>query len=115
MVQSTLLRLSPLMSEIFIPKWKAGNGSAYMAGLERHIRHHVDLERHESSKRAQEANLEARTMGSAKSDGLGQLKLVVHAREWHRWNNEKPGCWQDKQFVDEFFRDNPHLRGVTRK
>ena len=54
-------------------------------------------------------------MGSAKADGLGQLKLVVPAREWHRWNNEKPGCWMDKQFVDEFFRDNPHLRGVTRK
>ena len=103
------------MADIFIPKWKAGNGSAYMAGLERHIRHHVDLERHEASKRAQEANLEARMMGNAKADGLGQLKLGVPAREWHRWNNEKPGCWQDKQFVDEFFRDNPHLRGVTRK
>ena len=103
------------MADIFIPNWKAGNGSAYMAGLERHIRHHVDLERHESSKRAQAANLEARMMGNAKADGIGQLKLVVPAREWHRWNNEKPGCWMDKQFVDEFFRDNPHLRGVTRK
>ena len=103
------------MADIFIPNWKAGNGSAYMAGLERHIRHHVALERHESRKRAQEANLEARTMGNAKADGIGQLKLVVPAREWHRWNNEKPGCWMDKQFVDEFFRDNPHLRGGTRK
>lgn len=54
-------------------------------------------------------------MGNAKADGIGQLKLVVPAREWHRWNNEKPGCWQDKQFVDEFYRDNPHLRGETRK
>jgi len=103
------------MSEVFIPKWKDGNGSSFMKGLERHIRHEVDLERYESSKRAQEANLEARTMGSAHADGIGQLKLVVPAREWHRWNNEKPGCWQDKQFVDEFYRDNPHLRGVTRK
>lgn len=103
------------MSEVFIPKWKNGNGSSFMKGLERHIRHEVDLERYESSKRAQQANLEARTMGNAKADGIGQLKLVVPAREWHRWNNEKPGCWQDKQFVDEFYRDNPHLRGETRK
>ena len=103
------------MSEVFIPKWKNGNGSSFMKGLERHIRHEVDLERYESSKRAQQANLEARTMGNAKADGIGQLKLVVPAREWHRWNNEKPGCWQDKQFVDEFYRDNPHFRGETRK
>ena len=99
------------MSDIFIPNWKAGNGSAYMKGLERHIRHHVDLERHEASKRAQEANLEARTMGSASADGLGQLQAVIPAREWHRWNASHPGCWNDKQFVREFIRDNPELRG----
>ena len=68
------------MSEVFIPKWKNGNGSSFMKGLERHIRHEVDLERYESSKRAQQANLEARTMGNAKADGIGQLKLVVPAR-----------------------------------
>jgi len=99
------------MADVFIPNWKAGNGSAYMAGLERHIRHHVDLEKFESSKRAQEASLEARAMGSAKADGLGQLQMVVPAREWHRWNMLHPGCWQDKQFVREFMRDNPELRG----
>ena len=99
------------MADVFIPNWKAGNGSAYMSGLERHIRHHVDLEKFESSKRAQEASLEARAMGSAKADGLGQLQMVVPAREWHRWNMLHPGCWQDKQFVREFMRDNPELRG----
>ena len=98
------------MSDIFIPKWKAGNGSSFMQGLERHIRHHVDLERSESSKRAQEANLEARTLGSAKADGLGQLQMVDPAREWHRWNSQYPGCWNDKQFVREFMRDNPELK-----
>jgi len=36
---------------------------------------------------------------------------VVPAREWHRWNMQHPGCWQDKQFVREFMRDNPELRG----
>jgi len=99
------------MSEIFIPKWKAGNDSSFMRNLERHIKYHVDLERYEESKRAMEANLEARAMGNAQMDGLGQLKLVVPAREWHRWNTEFPGCWSDPQFVHEFFRDNPQFRG----
>ena len=99
------------MAEIFIPKWKAGNGSTFMKNLEKHLKYHVDLERYEERKRAIEANIEARTMGSAKTEGLGQLKLVVPAREWHRWNNEFPGCWSDEQFVRELFRDNPHFRG----
>ena len=99
------------MSEIFIPKWQGGNGSAYMKGLERHIRHHVDLEKHEASKRAQEANMDARMMASANADGLGQLQLVVPASEWHRCNAQYPGCSDDKQFVREFMRDNPEMRG----
>ena len=44
------------MGEILIPKWKGGNGSSFMKGLERHIRHEVDLEKFEASKRAQAAN-----------------------------------------------------------
>ena len=99
------------MANIFIPKWKEGNGSSFMKGLERHIRHELDMEKFEFSKRAQQANQEVRNMGSAKSDGLGQLQAVVPAREWFRWQQEHPGCWQDKQFVREFKRDNPELRG----
>ena len=111
MVYSTLSRAAEVMGDILIPKWKAGNGSSFMKGLERHIRHEVDLEKFEASKRAQAANKEVRDMGNAKTDGLGQLKAVVPAREWFRWNHDKPGCWQDSQFVREFIRDNPELRG----
>ena len=39
------------MSDILLPKWKAGNGSAFMEGLERHLRHEVDLEKFEARKR----------------------------------------------------------------
>ena len=99
------------MADIFIPKWKAGNGSSFMKGLERHIRQEVDLERYEASKRAQQANLEARAMGNAKAEGLGQLKAVIPAREWFRWNASHEGCWHDKGFVREFTRDNPEFRG----
>ena len=99
------------MADILIPKWKAGNGSAFMKGLERHIRQEVDMERYEASKRAQQANLEARALGNAKADGLGQLKAVIPAREWFRWNASHDGCWQDKGFVREFIRDNPEFRG----
>ena len=81
-----------------------------MKGLERHLRHEVDLEKFESRKKEIEANSEARSMGSAKADGLGQLKAGIPAREWFRWNQSHPGCWNDKQFLAEYLRDNGACR-----
>ena len=81
-----------------------------MKGLERHLRHEVDLEKFESRKKEIEANEEARSMGSAKADGLGQLKAVIPAREYFRWHQSHEGCWGDKGFIREFVRDNPEMR-----
>ena len=82
-----------------------------MKGLERHLRHEVALEKFESRKKELEANEEARSMGSAKMDGLGQLKAVIPAREYFRWHQSHEGCWGDKSFIREFVRDNPEMRG----
>ena len=98
------------MSDILLPKWKAGNGSAFMEGLERHLRHEVDLEKFESRKREIMANEEARRIGNHKVDGLGQLKAVIPAREYFRWHQQERGCWGDKQFNREFLRDNPQFK-----
>ena len=98
------------MADVFLPKWREGNGSAFMEGLERHLRQEVDLERFHARKRAIEANQEVREMGSAKADGLGQLKGVIPAREYFRWHRSHPGCWGDKEFTREFYRDNPEMR-----
>ena len=99
------------MADIFIPKWKQGNGSTFMKNLERHIRYEVDLEQYEHSKRAIQANQEVRSLGNAKMDGLGQHVLTVPAREYFRWHADKRGAWEDKGFVREFARDNPEFRG----
>jgi len=48
--------------------------------------------------------------GSVAVQGLGQKLGEIDPRVWHRWNQEHPGCWQDKQFVHEFFADNLHLK-----
>ena len=99
------------MADVFLPKWKEGNGSAFMDGLERHLRFEADLERVEAAKRAAAANAEVRDMGSHKIDGLGQLKAVIPAREYFRWHQSHEGCWGDKGFIREFVRDNPEFRG----
>ena len=95
------------MADVFIPKWKAGNGSSFMKNLEKYLKYEVDLEKHEAAMRdalARKANPE---MGSARSDGLGQLKAPIPAREYFRWHQQERGCWGDKQFIKEWVRDNP--------
>ena len=99
------------MSDIFVPKWKNGNGSSFMRNLERHIRYEVDLEKFEASKRAIQSNQESRELGNAKMDGLGQHVLTVPAREFFRWQAEERGCWGDRGFVREMARDNPQFKG----
>ena len=99
------------MAEIFIPKWKNGNGSSFMKNLERYLRHHVDLEEYEASKRAIDANEANRALGNAKMDGLGQHVLTLPAREFFRWQADERGCWGDRGFVREFARDNSEFRG----
>jgi hypothetical protein len=41
-------------------------------------------------------------------DGVGQLKARIPLAAWHYWG-QRLGyeCWEDKQFLEEFLRDNP--------
>ena len=98
------------MAEIFIPKWQPsqGNGAQFMKNLEKHLRYEVDLEKYEAKKRELECGKENGEGGQV--EGLGQLKGTIPAREYFRWHQDKQGCWGDKQFTNEFFRDNPHLK-----
>ena len=99
------------MADIFIPKWKRGNGSTFMKNMDRYLRNHVDLEEYEQRKRAINAHNESKDLGNAKCDGLGQHILTVPAREFFRWHADERGAWGDKGFVREFARDNPEFRG----
>ena len=99
------------MSQIFIPKWKEegqGNGTTFMKNLERHLRYEVDLEKYESKKREIECGKENEHGG--KMEGVGQLKATIPARDYFRWMQYKPGCWNDKQFLNEYLRDNSACR-----
>ena len=98
------------MAEIFLPKWKNGNGSKFMENLDRYLRYEVDMEHHQAAMREAMARKENTEMGSAKSDGLGQLTGTIPAREYFRWHQSHPGCWGDKSFIREFYRDNPSCR-----
>ena len=95
------------MADVFIPKWKAGNGSSFMKNLEKYLKYEVDLEQHEAAMRDALARKENREMGSARVDGLGQLKATIPARDYFRWHQAERGCWGDKQFIKEWVRDNP--------
>jgi hypothetical protein len=101
------------MAEIFIPKWKPAetNGSQFMKNLDRHLRYEVDLEKYESKKREIECAQENAEGGQL--EGLGQLKGTIPAREYFRWHQDKQGCWGDKAFTNEFFRDNAHLKAKS--
>ena len=101
------------MAEIFIPKWKPAetNGSQFMKILDRHLRYEVDLEKYEAKKREIECAQENAEGGQV--EGLGQLKGTIPAREYFRWHADKRGCWGDKQFTNEFFRDNAHLKAKS--
>ena len=101
------------MPNILLPKWKNGNGSQFMKNLDRYLRYEVDLEKHEASMREQMARKENEAMGVAKTEGLGQLKATIPAREYFRWHQSYRGCWSDKSFIKEFLRDNPSFKAKS--
>ena len=101
------------MADVFIPQFKEGNGSAFMKNLERYLKYEVDLEKHEAAVRNEMVRKENREIGSAKVDGLGQLKATIPAREYFRWHQAERGCWSDRQFVKEWVRDNESHRAQT--
>lgn len=43
-------------------------------------------------------------------DGIGQLKASIPPSSFHYWGSRLGyECWEDKQFVKEFIRDNPEV------
>lgn len=53
---------------------------------------------------------ELQERGSDFADGRGQAIASIPPRIYMRWHQLLPGCWQDKQFVMEFLKDNPQCR-----
>jgi hypothetical protein len=48
-------------------------------------------------------------------DGLGELHMRVDPEVFFHWiRKEGKDCWNDKQFIREFKRDNPDVRVLAR-
>lgn len=43
-------------------------------------------------------------------EGRGQAVASIPPLVYMRWQQEYPGCWRDKGFVEEFLFDNPQCR-----
>ena len=51
-------------------------------------------------------------------EGVGQLKARIHPTSYHYWGKRLGyKCWNDRQFMKEYLRDNPESRvnGVSGK
>lgn len=49
-------------------------------------------------------------LGPTSGDGRGQAVASIPPIVYMRWQQEYPGCWKDKGFVEEFLFDNPQCR-----
>lgn len=67
----------------------------------------MDQEKAKAVADMQRTAKELKERGSDWVDGRGQAIGSIPPRIYMRWAQMVPGCWQDKQFVDEFLHDNP--------
>lgn len=99
--------------EVFIPnfadlKFDLNSQGKTFQGFINELRFGIEQEKFEYAKRQAEIN---RVRGAQKTvDGLGQAVFDIDARTYFRWAQQEQGCWEDKQFVHEFLRDNPECR-----
>ena len=100
------------MAEIFLPKWKRKRIAVHEEPRLLFALRSGHGKITEAMREAQ-CRKENREMGSAKMDGLGQLKASIPARDYFRWHQFKSGCWGDKSFVKEYLRDNPSFKAQT--
>jgi hypothetical protein len=64
-------------------------------------------EKREAERALDRTAMELAARGSDWADGRGQAIGSIPQRIYMRWAALLPGCWQDKQFKDEFLADNP--------
>lgn len=94
------------MSEVFIPDFEAGNGSAYMDKLERGLRMGIEQEKVQYKVRQHAA---AGVWDGVELDKKSSFRpqMVIDSRTYFRWDQQEKGCWEDKGFEKQFLKDNP--------
>ena len=63
-----------------------------------------------SQQMAQTAKEAQAGLGPTSGDGRGQAMASIPPIVYMRWQLEYPGCWKDKQFLEEFLFDNPQCQ-----
>ena len=95
--------------QVIIPKFPPQDNKAFWHSLMRQVIHGEGLEKlrekQEITRIAQREQYEKRKT----VDGLGQLKAEIPITTYLRWHHAQPGCWADKSFRKEFYRDNKEL------
>ena len=79
-----------------------------------HVESQLGQEKDEYSRRGIKIGKSLREQGSLRIDGVGQKIAEIPLGLYIRWQQEFPGCWQDKGFVDAFLKDNPQFKAVTK-
>ena len=95
--------------EVFIPKFRPAEDKGWWQSLMRQVIHGQGLEK---LKERQEAAAIAKAEQTAERktvDGIGMLKAEIPITTYLRWHDAERGCWADKRFRQEFYRDNPEL------
>lgn len=98
------------MADIIIPKGRPKEDTSFWQTIERNIRLGIGQEKVLQKQRMIEvARLEA-MIPRKTVEGLGQLVGIIDEEVYQRWHAFDRGCWSDKKFKREFFRDNPEYR-----
>jgi len=74
----------------------------------------LPFEKQDIIERGQKIGKELQKAGSLRIDGVGQLKAKIPLNLYIRWQQEYPGCWNDKGFVNAFLKDNPQFKAVMK-
>ena len=66
-------------------------------------------EKNDILERGKQIGKELHETGPLRIDGVGQLIGKIPLALYIRWQQEFPGCWQDKGFTEAFLKDNPQF------
>ena len=98
------------MSELIIPNMSESE-CAKFDRLVRYTMSEVEMKRFSAEHRqAQIAHVAEKLGAPDRYDALGEPLLEIDADTFFKWDILHNGCWNDKEFIHEFWRDNDACR-----
>lgn len=100
------------MPDVIIPKFRPKEDKGWWDTVIRNIHLGIGKEKVLIEQRQKEIAEAEKYMKRKTVDGLGQLIGVIDLKTYLLWDQDQRGCWSDKKFKREFFRDNPDARAT---